>query len=477
MSRKTFSIAVLLNLCVFLTAVGVLFAPSTAAVAAERPNIVVLLADDMNTDDLAVMPRTIERMAQQGVQFTSYYTNVSLCGPARATFLTGRYTQNTRVNTNSHPQWVAAPNEYRNIAYWLNGAGYRTALIGKYMNAYPRPMPSGYIPPGWNYWFALQNGDIYKQYGYEINDNGETKVFGTAEEDYGVDVMRDRAIEFIRTAAADGVPYFCYLAFNAPHSPSTPPLRYATTFTSTALPTPPSFNEADVSDKPAYIQALPQLTTLKLSSLKTQYRKRLRSLQAVDEAVAAVIDAIGDIGLQNTYVIFASDNGYLLGQHRATGKSGPYEEMVRQTLLIRGPAIGQALSIGALTGNADIVPTILEWTDVRPSIVLDGRSLAGWLGQNPPPEWRIGYPLRQWGTTGLIYPKFMGFRTSHHAYFLYADGQQEFYDMVADPYQLSNLAGELPPETLASYAAVATDLAKCRGDTCRMLDRDPRLPD
>ncbi|MFO1039043.1 MAG: sulfatase [Geminicoccaceae bacterium] len=372
---------------------------ATPAEAAARPNVVVLLADDMNADDLPYMPHTLARLAQQGVTFDAYYANVSLCDPSRATFLTGKYTQNTKVLTNNYAQFLKGGNETRNIATILQAAGYRTALIGKYLNSATNATRPDHVPPGWTYWFALDGGDLYGQYNYQVNENGTHKRFGSAVTDFATDVYRDRALTFIKGAAAAKVPYFCYLAFSAPHSPSTPALRYQDWFPNTQLPNKPSRNESDVSDKPDYIQSLLPLTTSKLSFLGKSYRKRLRSLQAVDEAVEAVFKAIGATGLTRTYVIFASDNGFLLGEHRATGKSGPYEEMVKQVLLVRGPGVVHGFKSLALVGNVDIAPTILDWAGLPIPEDMDGRSLKGQLTLQLPARWRVGYPLRLAGST------------------------------------------------------------------------------
>ena len=224
-----------------------------ATVAEAKPNMVVILMDDMPAGLEAHMPNLQRLIVQEGASLSQAYFNDPLCCPSRATMLTGRYAQNTKVTRNSHAQFVAAGLDDDTIGSWLQAAGYRTALVGKYLNGYPDPYPLPYRPPGWDFWRA----NVGAQAGYYdytlVDESGEVRTYGTAAEDYTDDVRGRLAIEFIETTPA-GQPLFLWLSLYAPHIPATPAPRHMGLFPGLTAPRPPSFNEADVGDKPAWLR-------------------------------------------------------------------------------------------------------------------------------------------------------------------------------------------------------------------------------
>jgi N-acetylglucosamine-6-sulfatase len=331
--------------------------------SAAKPSIILILTDDMETGLVEHMPNVKALIVEQGATFARAYVNDPLCCPSRATILTGRYAHNTGVTLNSHKQFYEAGNPDQTVAVWLKTAGYRTALIGKYLNGYPLPVPETYVPPGWDHWTAHVDVGRSLFYNYRLNESGRLVDYGKAPDDYSTDLYAERANAFIRQAVADGAPFFLMLSVHAPHVPSTPAPRHTSLLQTLTAPKPPSFDEADVSDKPAYIRDKARASPDRLAKLDETYRQRVRSVQAVDEAVRALVDTLGASGrLAQTYLVFASDNGLLHGQHRVDRAKGmPYEEVVRIPLYVRGPGIRHGLVLEHMVGNVDLAPTISEW--------------------------------------------------------------------------------------------------------------------
>jgi arylsulfatase A-like enzyme len=203
----------------------------------------------------------------------------------------------------------------------------------------------------------------------------------------------------------------------------------------------------------------------------------VRSLQAVDEAVGAIVGALAATGrLANTYVVFASDNGWTQGEHRIRGeKSTPYEEAIRTPLFVAGPGLAAGSALDHLVGNADLAPTIAEWAGATMPAPVDGRSFAPLLrpGAPGPGSWRQAYPLNQLARVGLPIPSWRGVRTRQYTYVEYATGEKELYDNGADPYQLRNVAKTADPALLAKLARRTAALATCESNGCRTLEDAP----
>ena len=370
-----------------------------------RPNILFVLADDLDAAELPYLPKVKALVADQGVSFTNYFVSVSLCCPSRATMLRGQYSHNNGVMTNGggNGGFEAAFKdgiEKATIATWLQAGGYRTALYGKYLNGYPQTAPNDYIPPGWTDWASSVMGNPYAEYNYMLNENGRRVRYQSQPSDYGTDVYVGKAVAFIRKAASDQTPFFIYLSVYAPHAPATPAPRHANLFGDVHAPRPPSFNEDDVSDKPAFIRNKRRLGVRAQTAIDELYRKRIQSLQAVDEGVARLIDTLKTTGqLDRTFVVFASDNGFHLGQHRMqAGKQTADEEDIHVPLVVRGPGVPVGRKVSHMTGNVDLAPTFAAIGGVAAPAFVDGRSLMPLLGTAPPPtgQWRQVYLLEHW---------------------------------------------------------------------------------
>lgn len=452
--------------------------------AAARPSFVFILVDDMDYAALQWMPSTRELIGGGGLDFRRAYVEVALCAPSRASYLTGRYAHNTGVLTvdnanGGYRQWRRNGHERRNLATALHAAGYRTALIGKYQNGFPDNQPETYIPQGWDYWaVAVQRGDApYRQFNYKLNVNGSLVRYGSSAAAYGTDVYAGKAREFIRQAAAARKDFFLFLSLFAPHSPSTAAPRHAGIFTNARVPRTPSFAESDISDKPSFLRGS-RLDQAATALLDKDYAQRLRALRAVDEAVRSVHDTLKAAGrLDDTYIIFASDNGYHGGQHRQpAGKQLPYEEDIHVPLLIRGPAVAPGRSDSDhIVGNIDLAPTIAQLAGVPALPGVDGRSFAGLLGGGArKAAWRESLKIARWrspSAAGDPLPAFRGVRTTRYTWVEWGNGERELYDNLRDPYQLANLAADPASAGRRSLLArLAADLASCAGAACRKAE-------
>ena len=347
---------------------------SPALTAAPQPNIIFILADDMRKDDLTdtYMPKTTTELVAKGMSFENAFVSNPICCPSRTTIMRGQYAHNSKVwftknvfdpdpNVRDGGWTGYKGNLYEddNVATHLQrDAGYTTGLFGKYLNGYSGTTK----PPGWDDWFAFHQLTYYN---YDVNDNGIIRHYGSKSTDYSTDVLNTQVKEFIDASAAQGKPFFAYVAPKAPHSPATPAPRHQHSFDGLKAPRLPSFNEVDVSDKPPWIQSLPKLTSSNIANIDKRHENRVETLQAVDDLVGDVVLKLGEKPgvLSNTYIVFTSDNGFHHGEHRIpSGKGRPYEESVRMPLVIRGPAVPPAagqprLSTDKLVLNTDYLPT------------------------------------------------------------------------------------------------------------------------
>lgn len=370
-------------------------ASTLSAPVSTRPNIIVIMTDDMRRDDLAFMLQVKKKLVKKGTRFDSFFVSASQCCPSRATFLRGQYPHNTTILDNDPPSggfssFNALGLEQETIGVWMQRAGYRTALIGKYLNGYPSGVLPTYVPPGWNEWDSPAGGDPYKEFNYTLNENGALVGYGDAPSDYGTDVYTRKTVAFIKAAVSDGTPFFAYVATFAPHEPAIPAPRHKHLFPDTALPKLASYNEKNVTDKPGFISSLPRITPKQDAAILLRYRQRLRSLQAVDEMVGQIIKTLATTNsLDNTFIFFTSDNGFHLGEHRLLyGKLTPYLEDVRVPLIVRGPGVSKKQARGEFVLNTDLAPTIADLGSAAVPDWVDGKSIAGLLDGSQPTRWR-----------------------------------------------------------------------------------------
>ncbi len=489
------------------------------------PNVLFVLTDDMRFDDLQHVPHIRQLIGDEGMTFDAHFDNVTLCCPARTSILRGQYSHNTGVLTNGGTNGgfeVAHGDKIEDvtIATAMHDAGYTTGFFGKYLNGYPNTAGPSYVPPGWDTWSSSTKGNAYGEYDYTLNENGKQVAYGHDPSDYGTDVYARQTTAFIDQAADAGRPFFAYLSVYAPHQPATPAPQDVKAFPGLKAPRDAAYDEADVSDKPRFIQDLPPLAPAEQRRIDTIARKRAQSLQAVDRDVAGLVDHLREIGqLDNTVIIFTSDNGFHLGQHRMpAGKQTAYETDIHLPLLVRGPGIAPGSHIGALTGNIDLAPTIAALGGATMSNDPDGRSLVPLLHGTAPADaaWRQAFLLEHWTTASTpqdrsgagqlepddvdqgggpdggegdgtttstslrlgkaslsAIPELQGLRLAGYSYVEYTTGEKELYDLTADPDQLDNRASTADPALLAALHQRLDALRSCRGDACRSAEDQP----
>jgi arylsulfatase A-like enzyme len=342
--------------------------------------------------------------------------------------------------------------------------------VGKYLNGYPAKENPSHVPPGWVEWDALR--DPRKFFNFRMNENGHTVSYGHSASDYQTDVLTAKTVDIISRAGKQ--PFFIYLAPSAPHSPATPAPRHATAFSNAIAPRTASFNENDVSGKPAWLREHPLLSSEEIAKIDEHYRDRLRSMLAVDDMVEKIVTALETHGvLDRTYIFFTSDNGYHLGQHRLKeGKNTAFDEDIRVPLVVRGPGIPAGRTIPYLALNIDLAPTLADLAGVAAPNFVDGRSLKPFFAVAPPSAlaWREDFLVEHWAlpkkSVSLI-PAFAALRTIDHLYVEYATGERELYDLRADPHEMRNLAGSLAARLLARPAKRLSRLKHCAGENCR----------
>lgn len=493
-------IARLLGLLLVLATALPLHLPTVAGQrVAHPPNVVLILLDDADARIVAGMPNVSSLLTREGTSFTNFFVSTPLCCPSRASILRGQYSHNHGVRRNNgegggFETFYALDRERSTLATWLQDAGYRTGLFGKYLNRYPTTAPAAYVPPGWSDWRAFASKGSHYYVDYVLNENGRLVTFGDRPRHYSTDVLANDALNFVDRGTAADTPFFLYFAPYAPHGPAIPAPRDADAPVDNRAPRPPSFNEADIRDKPRWIRTLPRLKAAERRTIDERHRQRQRSLLAVDDAIGRLVDKLRQTGeLDNTYIIFTSDNGFHLGEHRLPdGKQSPYEESIRMPLVVRGPGVPAGREVAALALNSDLAPTIADLAGVAPPDFVDGRSLAPLLrGEDAGGERTavlIEYERSRsadaeatdtgWRPIGALgneiqAPSYDALRTTDHLYVEYASGERELYDLGADPFQLENLAATADPDDLAPLAARLAELRGCAADACRAAEDAP----
>ena len=391
-----------------------------AAAAPQRPNVLVLETDDQTLAEMAVLPNVRRLIGDQGVTFDNNFDSFSLCCPSRATFLTGQYSHNNNVRGNAPPQGgYQALDKSNTLAVWLQRGGYYTVHLGKFLNGYGRQNPTE-IPPGWSEWHGSVDPTTYRYYNYTLNEGGTLHTFCATPQPscYQTDVYRDKANEIIKRRATQG-PFFLWVAFLGDHSgtprePDDPPQlgtpvpapRHHDALKGTPLPKPPSFNEADVSDKPQVIRRRPLLNARRIAAIQENWQQRRETLMSVDEAISSIVETLRQTGeLDNTLILFTSDNGFFHGEHRvANGKVLWYEPSIHLPLLMRWTAnksLPRGVHRSQLAMNVDDAETILDAANVK-SRSYRGRRVASPLLARPWKGDRPRRPARQFTGCGPL---------------------------------------------------------------------------
>jgi N-acetylglucosamine-6-sulfatase len=467
----------------------------TTAAATGRPNIVFVLTDDLSLDLLPYMPR-VQQLQREGLTFSDYFVTDSLCCPSRSSIFTGNFPHDTRVFSNVGTMggfrvFHNRGEESQTFAVALQGAGYRTAMMGKYLNGYlgvgaPANVPPTYVPPGWSEWDVA--GDGYPEFDYTLNENGALHAYGHAPSDYLTDVLARKGVDFIDRSAAAGQPFFLELSTFAPHSPYVPAPRHADDFPQLRAPRPPSFDRLP-THPPGWLAVHRPLTSAQMAWIDTVFRRRAQAVQAVDDMLARVEATLAARGLDhNTYIVFSSDNGFHTGQYRLTpGKLTAFDTDVHVPLIVAGPGVPAGATTGRMAENIDLAPTFAALGGTR--LPCDGHSLVPLLRGAPTPNWRNTVLIEHHGADLRgVDPDFQqppsgnprtyeAMRTHRFLYVEYRGGEREYYDLVRDPFELHNVARRLTLLRSSALHAQLGALERCHtGAACWAAAHVPPAP-
>lgn len=436
--------------------------------ASERPNIIFVMTDDQDVESVRHMPHLEELISSRGTTFENAFVTNALCCPSRATILSGQYSHNHGITGNEWPdggfrKFRTSGAESSTVATRLKSAGYRTAYFGKYLNGYR----GKHIPPGWDEWRTVSGNYLSNR----LNENGEINSHDP-EKTHDTDILADKAMDYVDEASSKEPPFFAVIAPRAPHHPAIPAARHEGEFEDEPLPRPPSFDEGDVSDKPAWIRTRPRLSPETVAYLENLHRNRLESLQSVDEIFPRLIETLRENkALENTFIIFTSDHGYHMGHHRLpAGKWTPYEEDIRIPLIIRGPGVPEGKKIEELALNNDFAPTFTDLAGTKASPMHDGSSLAPLLDETPPENWRAAFLVEEAEKKVARRPELTAIRTENSIYIEYENGERELYDLENDPFQLENKYETADPDVLRRMENRLEELRNCEGESCRVAE-------
>jgi N-acetylglucosamine-6-sulfatase len=441
--------------------------PQRAAAVDSKPNIILISTDDMNKTDLRWMPQTRKLLGKAGVRLDGFISSNPICCPARAEILTGQHGQNNGVHYNDGPWggYAVLKEPGNHVGSWLKASGYKTAFVGKHMNGWE---DTARRQRGWTIFNPLVKG-VYKPYDMTMFNNGRPRRYRNV---HTSDLVGNLTVRYINRFSDSKAPFFIWASQVAPHQmlvegrwrPPVPARRHRGLYPRSVPPalSHPSFNEADTTDKPPYVQSSSKVSRRAMVRL---HRARIRSLRSVDDQVGAAVRALrakGELG--NTYIFFTSDNGFLLGEHRLTAKRKPYERSLQVPLLVRGPGLEAGTTHRETFSLADFAPTFLQLADATPGRTLDGRSMMPTLRSGAR---GYGHHLIQASSRSTEW-WWQGVRSDSYVYVRYDDGFEELYDLKKDPAQLQNVADAAAYQAVrADYASRLARLKDCSGPTCR----------
>jgi arylsulfatase A-like enzyme len=436
-------------------------APTAPTEKDRPPNILLIVTDDQRAEGtLDVMPKTRYWFEQGGTRFSNAFATTPLCCPGRASLFSGRYAHNHGVRTNGEFRVVAELDQRSTIQRYLQEAGYRTALMGKFFYSWNLSLR----PPFVDDWALFRAG--YNDIFFRVNGQGQRVSYST-------DFISERSVDFLhKTEEHDKQPWFLYIGTHAPHLSPQP----APAYEQAAVPPwtgDPAVFEADRTDKAPWVATYNPPYGDIFAGVQSIRERQLRTLMSVDDLVGNVFDTVEALGEgQNTIAVFLSDNGYMWGDHSlGAEKRFPYTPSVQIPLFIRWPGHIAAGAIDPrLAANVDVAPTVLGAARLSadPKFRLDGRSLLA-------PQVRDRLLLEYWRSPDGGPPPWASIRTGTYQYIEWYSDEggaltfREFYDLVADPWQLQNLLADADPANDPDVASLSAQLASdraCAGRPC-----------
>lgn len=474
-SRLTAPLATLFAVLAFAQA-----AASQTTPPPSGPNVVLVVTDDMTKADFRRVPQIGWALGGEYASFQQAYVTTSLCCPSRATMLSGKYAHNHLVHGNlsssgqGFPRYKAGGWSGKDLPNWLQGAGYETVLVGKYLNGYRAEDPP---QPGWTEWYAA--GSPTRE--WLLNENGIVHFYPQDKDSPNYrhfdDVLTDKAVAYVNARSTTSAPFFMWVGYHAPHGPHILPPRHEGRFSQAKLPKPPGFNEKDVSDKPRWIRRLDPLSHRKIEGMTENHRGRLASLLSVADGIKRIREALANAGeLDNTYIIFTSDHGYHQGEHRLEpGKRTAYQPDARVPLAVAGPGV----STGGrehLTLNTDFAPAVADLAGAVSPYEPDGRSFVPLLGTTrpQPEEWRQRFMEENWHTAAVpgevVPPTNQAVISNRYVYNRYESGEKEYYNLRKDPHELNNRARDLHRAGKRRLNTFWVALKDCDGAGCRVAE-------
>ncbi|MFN2587484.1 MAG: sulfatase [Actinomycetota bacterium] len=417
------------------------------------PNILLVITDDQRARaSMQALPTVRRLFGRGGRTFTNAFATTPLCCPSRASIVSGRYAHNHGVHTNDDGMGL---DHDATVQRYLRDAGYRTAVVGKYLNRWDHDVD----PPHFDKWAVWLRG-IYRHSSFRFN--GRVR----RPDGYTTSLMTSMAERFLRRFEdRDENPWFMWLGPNAPHAPYAAERRYKGAKTK-GWDGNPATRDADVSDEPAFVQRAQS----SMDEARRVRRKQLRTLYSVDDQVERVFSVLRELGeSDDTLAVFMSDNGFLWGEHGIVGKRYAYTQSVEIPLMIRWPGRIEPGSVDdRLAANLDLAPTLLDAAGVDPPVVFDGLSLLG-------DRERRRLLIEQWGDEETYVPTMASLLTKAYQYVeYYAPGDsrvtaRQYYDLAADPWQRRNLLGDGSKQNDPYVAALSRRLRadrRCGGQAC-----------
>ncbi len=453
----------------------------------KKPNIIFILTDDYASNLVDFMPN-LKAMQKEGVSFNHYYVSNSLCCPSRSSIFTGKLPHNTGVETNTKPNggydaYIKNGNAEQSFCVALQNAGYKTAMMGKFLNGY---LPRKHDPlPGWSDWFVAGGG--YRNFDYDINSNGNILHYGNKPEDYLTDVLSNRTDSLIK--AWKKSPFFIEIATFTPHAPFIPAPRHEDLFNDEKAPRNPTFNKQADETAPGWMRKLQPLGSKQIDRIDNIFRNRLRCILSIDEMLGKIRTVLEQTGeAKNTFIIFSSDNGYHLGDYSMLqGKQTPFDIDIRVPLVVYGPGVAKGKLQQSIVSNIDLAPTFAALAGIDLNGDPDGKDIHSLLsdGKTEKIKWRnfaiIEHrrvtnerddPDAQEAEDGKL-PSYTAIRFHDMLYVEYETGEISCYDVKNDPYELKNMVSTLSPETKQKLHEILIAVKKCGGrEDCWKIQTD-----